>query len=375
MKSLDTEVEAAANLREEAKPKVAVEENKQLQQTVKVDVVKVRTPEKPGEAATPGKRRRISGKRPATISPLSKTAAGSSPTKAAAVASPRQPTKLQCGVCGAVVRSGKSWAAHRARQHAGLARVAGEEQSFTREQEAAAVTAAFLACRRILCPRCRRRHYTEPSALLEHLRVCGVQEAVQEQEVPVEVPGVQGRSRRAAATRAKGRVAEFVKRITGRFDGESEGEAEPSEDGSDDYDIEKEEEEEEQTESEEDVESEQESEEYEEDSEESEERPRRGYRRRRSGEGGAGLRRAILEPCPQVLTTHHSSLSKPHPHPSPRWCTARQPSAAPPTGRRCCPTSPGGPRTGGGRWRRWGRWRSIHRGLWWGGREWRRRGG
>ena len=315
LKSHDTEEETAKNLLDEPEPKdAAAEENKQLQQSVKVDVVKVRTPERPVEAAaevcSPVKRRSTSAKRPAAASPPSKVAAGSSPKKpAAAAASPRAAVRLRCGVCGAAARSGKSWAAHRARQHAGLARLTGEEQSFTREQEAAAVTAAFLTCRRIVCPRCRRRHFTQPAVLVEHLQVCGVQE-----EVPEVVPEVQGRSRRAAATRAKSRVAEFVKRITGRYDGESEGEAEePSEDGSDDcYEMEKEEEEEEQTESEQEVESEQESEEYEEDSDDSEERPRGQYRRRRrSGGGGAGLRRAILEPCPQVLG--HGRIS-PLPH-------------------------------------------------------------
>ena len=44
----------------------------------------------------------------------------------------------------------------------------------------AAVTAAFLTCRRIVCPRCRRRHFTRPALLVEHLLVCGVQEEVPE---------------------------------------------------------------------------------------------------------------------------------------------------------------------------------------------------
>ena len=55
----------------------------------------------------------------------------------------------------------------------------------------AAVTAAFLTCRRIVCPRCRRRHFTQPALLVEHLLVCGVQE-----EVPGVVPGAEQEGRR-----------------------------------------------------------------------------------------------------------------------------------------------------------------------------------
>ena len=59
----------------------------------------------------------------------------------------------------------------------------------------------------------------------EHLRRCG-QEGSQEVEVQERAQVVSdvtpsGRSRRAAATKAKGRVAEFVKQITKKYDGDS----------------------------------------------------------------------------------------------------------------------------------------------------------
>ena len=152
------------------------------------------------------------------------------------------PVRLQCGKCFSVSRSCRSWTLHQAKVHGGLARLVGECQEFRPEEEAAAVGLAYQSCKRVPCGRCGKVTFTDPGLLLYHLRQCGVKEETE--EVKVEIGG---RSRRAAATKAKGRVAEFVKQITKKYDGESSEEGSASEkdisndeDSDDNFDIGKE---------------------------------------------------------------------------------------------------------------------------------------
>ena len=155
---------------------------------------------------------------------------------------PAAPVRLQCGKCFSVSRSARSWTLHRAKVHGGCARLVGESQEFSKEEEEVAVGLAYQSCKRVPCGRCTKVTFTDPGLLLYHLRQCGVKE--EEEEVKVETGG---RSRRAAATKAKGRVAEFVKQITKKDDGESSEEGSAiekdisnDEDSDDNFDIGKE---------------------------------------------------------------------------------------------------------------------------------------
>ena len=163
------------------------------------------------------------------------------PVEQPATPKPAAPVRLQCGKCFSVSRSARSWTLHRAKVHGGCARLVGESQEFSTEEEEVAVGLAYQSCKRVPCGRCAKATFTDPGLLLHHLRQCGVKE---EEEVKVEAGG---RSRRAAATKAKGRVAEFVKQITKKYDGESSEEGSAiekdisnDEDSDDNFDIGKE---------------------------------------------------------------------------------------------------------------------------------------
>ena len=158
---------------------------------------------------------------------------------------------IKCGGCPVTSQSEASWRLHCARRHAGLARPKGESQTFTEEEEEQACLLAFQACKKIQCPNCRQPSFSRSEMLLQHYRQCGKVEiltaVVKHEEEEVPNPG--GRSRRAAATKAKQKVAEFVEAITGKsnLDGESDADAEDkdvelsdADDSDDNYDIGKE---------------------------------------------------------------------------------------------------------------------------------------
>ena len=159
---------------------------------------------------------------------------------------------IKCGGCPVTSQSESSWRLHCARKHAGLARPRGELQTFTEEEEEQAVQQAFQALKKIQCPRCRQHTFSESEMFLQHYRQCGMVEVtsdVVKHEEEEEVTNTGGRSRRAAATKAKQKVAEFVEAITGKsnIDGESDADAEDkdvelsdADDSDDNYDIEKE---------------------------------------------------------------------------------------------------------------------------------------
>ena len=159
---------------------------------------------------------------------------------------------IKCGGCPVTSQSETSWRLHCARKHAGLARPRGELQTFTEEEEEQAVQQAFQALKKIQCPRCRQHTFSESEMFLQHYRQCGMVEVtsdVVKHEEEEEVTNTGGRSRRAAATKAKQKVAEFVEAITGKsnIDGESDADAEDkdvelsdADDSDDNYDIEKE---------------------------------------------------------------------------------------------------------------------------------------
>ena len=159
---------------------------------------------------------------------------------------------IKCGGCPVTSQSETSWRLHCARKHAGLARPRGELQTFTEEEEEQAVQQAFQALKKIQCPRCRQHTFSESEMFLQHYRQCGMVEVtsdVVKHEEEEEVTNTGGRSRRAAATKAKQKVAEFVEAITGKsnLDGESDADTEDKDvelsdvdDSDDNYDIEKE---------------------------------------------------------------------------------------------------------------------------------------
>ena len=160
---------------------------------------------------------------------------------------------IKCGGCPVTSQSETSWTLHCARKHAGLARPRGELQTFTEEGEEQAVFQAFQALKKIQCPRCRQQTFTGSEMFLQHYRQCGmvgvISDVVKHEKKEEEVTNPGGRSRRAAATKAKQKVAEFVEAITGKsnLDGESDADAEDkdvelsdADDSDDNYDIEKE---------------------------------------------------------------------------------------------------------------------------------------
>merc|ERR1719400_169839 len=155
------------------------------------------------------------------------------PTPTSKSLKPSKPTSqtIKCGGCPVTSQSEASWKLHCARKHAGLARPKGELQTFTEEEKEQACLLAFQSCKKIQCPRCKQPSFSRSEMLLQHYRQCGKVEIAidvvkHEEEEEVTNPG--GRSRRAAATKAKQKVAEFVEAITGKsnLDGESDADTE-----------------------------------------------------------------------------------------------------------------------------------------------------
>ena len=158
---------------------------------------------------------------------------------------------IKCGGCPATSQSEASWRQHVAKKHAGLARPRGESQIFTEEEEEQAIHQAFQTCKKIQCPRCKEESFCGLDIFLQHYRACGRVEVasrvVKQEEEEVVNPG--GRSRRAAATKAKQKVAGFVEALRGKsnLDGASDADGEDKDvelsdddDSDDNYDIEKE---------------------------------------------------------------------------------------------------------------------------------------
>merc|ERR1719318_1989182 len=182
----------------------------------------------------------------------------SNPTKSSSATSPSSPPptpsassapkqQLKCGRCSSILKSERRWQEHLAAVHGGKARLAEDPlgQDFTPAEEEKAFKEAFSFSKQVSCPRCNDVFFTLKSKLVNHLKKCKVEEALlplpaeehSQEEISVKS---ESKVKRRAATKAQGRVAEFVRQMKTKFEGESseaDADEDISEDSDDNYDV------------------------------------------------------------------------------------------------------------------------------------------
>ena len=182
----------------------------------------------------------------ATPPPSSPPATPSAPS---ASSTPKQ--QFRCGRCSSILKSERRWKEHRAAVHGGKARLAKDPlgQDFTLAEEEQAFKKAFSFSKQVSCPRCNNVFFTLKSKLVNHLKKCKVEEASLKGTLPssaeeLTLDKISARSeskvKRKAATKAQGRVAEFVRQMKTKFEGESseaDADEDISEDSDDNYDV------------------------------------------------------------------------------------------------------------------------------------------
>ena len=187
---------------------------------------------------------------PESVSPLPST---TPPSISSSALSSLTSTSIlfQCGRCSSVLQSERSWHTHCAANHGGSARLAGDPcgQNFSVEEEEKAWKDSFSLSKRVSCPRCGDKVYMSKSSMKRHLKTCKVEDVneasdevcdgkVEDNFISIKREGPV-RGKRKAATRAQGKVAEFIRQIKTRYEGDSsETEDEQLTDGSgDNYDF------------------------------------------------------------------------------------------------------------------------------------------
>merc|ERR1719318_412342 len=182
----------------------------------------------------------------------------SNPTKSSSATSPSSPPptpsassapkqQFKCGRCSSILKSERRWQEHRAAVHGGKARLAEDPlgQDFTTAEEEKAIKEAFSFSKQVSCRRCNDVFFTLKSKLVNHLKKCKVEEALlplpaeehSQEEISVKS---ESKIKRIAATKAQGRVAEFVRQMKTKFEGESseaDADEDVSEDSDDNYDV------------------------------------------------------------------------------------------------------------------------------------------
>ena len=150
-----------------------------------------------------------------------------------------------------MLKSERRWQEHRAAVHGGKARLAKDPlgQDFTLAEEEKALKKAFSFSKQVSCPRCNDVFFTLKSKLVDHLKNCKVEEAsligafpssAEELTLDKVLAKSESKVKRRAATKAQGRVAEFVRQMKTKFEGESseaDADEDISEDSDDNYEV------------------------------------------------------------------------------------------------------------------------------------------